>query len=115
MAAMVEGIPVVSAGVTMAAYVLPAAHVTLDTAALTSAPPAARMRVAAAGMLHNVLLTLLCAALSVVAHRLLAAGYVNTRGVVIRCVLRTPWPLHMHPPGVSLPCQTWGNISPWGP
>lgn len=87
MAAIVEGIPVISAGLTTVFHVLPAAHVTLDTAALAAATPMRRMRVAAAGMLHNVLLALVCAALSFAAHRMLAVGYVRTRGVVVRCAI----------------------------
>lgn len=84
MAAMVEGIPIVSAGLTMVYHVLPAAHVTLDSAALATAPTLRRMRVAAAGMLHNVLLTVLCAILSLAAQHMLASGYLHTRGAVVR-------------------------------
>lgn len=86
MAAMVEGIPVLDAGFTLAHNILPAAHVTVDTAALTAATPRRALRVMGAGMLHNVLLCVVCGALGVALQTVLGQGYVHTRGVVVRYV-----------------------------
>ncbi len=86
MAAMIEGIPILNAGFTMIHHVLPAAHVTLDTRALTSAPPRRQMRVAGAGIVHNVVLWGVCGVCSVALHAALGQGYVRTRGAVVRYV-----------------------------